>query len=75
MTNPSQYYDPKTYRPREGMGALLQRARMQMLDDLERELEPLDITAAQFVILVSLAEITPYPPRGCAAACRTTPAR
>jgi len=56
VTNPSQYYDPATYQPREGMGALLQRARMQILEDLERELEPLDITGAQFVILVSLAE-------------------
>jgi len=56
VTNPSPYYDPATYQPREGMGALLQRARMQILEDLERELEPLDITGAQFVILVSLAE-------------------
>jgi len=56
VTNPSDYYDPKTYQPREGMGALLHRARMQILDDLERELEPLDITAAQFVILVTLSE-------------------
>ena len=56
MTKPSEYYDPATYMPREGMGALLQRARMQILEDLEHELEPLGITGAQFVILVSLAE-------------------
>lgn len=49
-------YDPKTYQPRDGIGFLLQRARMQILDDLDKELEPLDITAAQFVILVRLSE-------------------
>ena len=49
-------YDPKTYQPRDGIGFLLQRARLEILDDLDRELEPLDITAAQFVILVRLSE-------------------
>jgi MarR family transcriptional regulator, multiple antibiotic resistance protein MarR len=50
------FYDPKTYQPRDSIGFLLQRARMEILDDLDRELEPLDITAAQFVILVRLSE-------------------
>ena len=49
-------YDPKTYCPREGLGFLLQRVRMAVLDDLDRELEPLGITAAQYVIMVRLAE-------------------
>jgi len=49
-------YDVKTYQPRDGIGFLLQRARMEILDDLDRELEPLDITAAQFIILVRLSE-------------------
>jgi DNA-binding MarR family transcriptional regulator len=51
-----QHYDPKTYQPRDGIGFLLQRARLQILDDLDKELEPLDITAAQFIILVRLSE-------------------
>ncbi len=49
-------YDPKTYQVRDGIGFLLQRARMEILDDLDRELEPLGITSAQYVILVRLAE-------------------
>jgi MarR family transcriptional regulator, multiple antibiotic resistance protein MarR len=51
------HYDPKTYRPRDGVGFLLTRAKLQLLDDLDRELEPLDITAAQYVILVRLSEV------------------
>lgn len=50
------HYDPKTYLPRESIGPLLHRARMQILEDLDRELEPLDITAAQYVILVTLSD-------------------
>jgi len=49
-------YDPKTYQPRDGLGFLLHRARMEILEDLDRELESLDITAAQYVILVGLSE-------------------
>jgi DNA-binding MarR family transcriptional regulator len=49
-------YDPETYKPGDSIGPLLQRARMQILDDLDKELEPLGITAAQFVILVRLSE-------------------
>ena len=49
-------YDPKTYQPREGVGFLLTRAKLQVLEDLDKELEPLDITAAQYVILVRLSE-------------------
>jgi len=52
----AQHYDPTTYQPREGLGFLLTRAKLQLLDDLDKELEPLDITAAQFVILVRLSE-------------------
>jgi DNA-binding MarR family transcriptional regulator len=50
-------YDAKTYQPRDSIGFLLQRARVQILDDLDKELEPLDITAAQFIILVRLPEV------------------
>lgn len=50
-------YDPKTYQPREGIGSLLTRAKLQLLDDLDKELEPLDITAAQYVILLRLSEV------------------
>ena len=49
-------YDAKTYQPRDGIGFLLQRVRMEILEDLDKELAPLDITSAQFVILVRLSE-------------------
>jgi DNA-binding MarR family transcriptional regulator len=49
-------YDSKTYKPRDGIGFLLHRARMEILDDLDKELEPLGITSAQYVILVRLSE-------------------
>jgi DNA-binding MarR family transcriptional regulator len=52
----SGYYDPRSFHPRDGIGFLLQRARLQILDDLDKELAPLDITSAQFVILVRLSE-------------------
>ncbi|MGH8851431.1 MAG: MarR family winged helix-turn-helix transcriptional regulator [Casimicrobiaceae bacterium] len=48
-------YDPKTFEPRLGLGRLLSQARMEILDALDRELAPLDITAAQYVILATLA--------------------
>jgi DNA-binding MarR family transcriptional regulator len=48
-------YDPKTFVPGTGIGKLLSRVKMEMHEALEQELAPLDITAAQFVILVNLA--------------------
>lgn len=49
-------YDTKTFEPRMGLGRLLSQVRMEILDALDRELAPLDITAAQYVILATLAE-------------------
>ncbi len=49
-------YDPKTFEPRRGIGRLLSQVKMAISEALDVELEPLDITAAQFVILVTLAE-------------------
>jgi len=48
-------YDPKTFNPGNGIGRLLSRVKIEMHDALERELAPLDITAAQFVILMNLS--------------------
>ena len=41
--------------PGNGIGRLLSRVKMEMHEALDRELAPLDITAAQFVILMNLA--------------------
>ncbi len=49
-------YDTKTFEPRTGLGRLLSQVSMEILDALDRELAPLDITAAQYVILATLAE-------------------
>ena len=48
-------YDPKTFEPQRSVGRALGRVKAGMSEALDRELEPLGITAAQFVILVSLA--------------------
>jgi DNA-binding MarR family transcriptional regulator len=48
-------YDSKTFEPQRSVGRKLGRVKLGMSEALDRELEPLGITAAQFVILVSLA--------------------
>ncbi|HEX6138623.1 MAG TPA: MarR family transcriptional regulator [Casimicrobiaceae bacterium] len=47
-------YNPKTFDPLTGIGRLLTRVKGEMMDALDRELAPLDISAAQYVILVTL---------------------
>jgi len=46
-------YDAKIFNPDNGIGRLLGRVKMAMHEALERELAPLDITAAQFVIILN----------------------
>jgi DNA-binding MarR family transcriptional regulator len=48
-------YDPKTFDPMTGIGRLLTRVKIAMMDRLDQELAPFDISAAQYVILVKLA--------------------
>ncbi|MEP6996842.1 MAG: MarR family transcriptional regulator [Betaproteobacteria bacterium] len=52
----SAIYDSKTFEPRVGLGRLLSQVKMELVEALDRELAPLDITAAQYVILATLAE-------------------
>lgn len=52
----SAIYDRKKFELRDGVGYLIKGVRAAMVDAMERELAPLDITAAQFVIMVRLAE-------------------
>jgi DNA-binding MarR family transcriptional regulator len=49
-------FSAKTFDPRTGFGRLLSQVKMEMMEALDRELAPLDITAAQYVILATLAE-------------------
>ena len=54
-------YDSETYQPRRGVGHLLNRVRMEMLmalDDAlvsDPELASLELSAAQFIIIATLA--------------------
>src|SRR6266568_1818732 len=48
-------YDPKTFEPQRSIGRLIARVRVELMEALDRELAPFDITGAQFVILVALA--------------------
>ncbi|HEY0766413.1 MAG TPA: MarR family transcriptional regulator [Steroidobacteraceae bacterium] len=54
-------YDSSSYQPRKGVGSLLSRVRVEMLAALDRELEadrrlaPLELSAAQFIIIANLA--------------------
>jgi DNA-binding MarR family transcriptional regulator len=45
----------KSYDPKTTIGGLLGRVKMAMVAALDAELAPLDITAAQFVVLKSIA--------------------
>src|ERR1700682_514100 len=48
-------YDLKSYDPKRSVGGLLGRVKLGMGAALDAELAPLDITGAQFVILMSIA--------------------
>ena len=48
-------YDAKTYNPKRSIGGLLSRVKMRLMEALDAELEPLGISAAQYVILANLA--------------------
>jgi DNA-binding MarR family transcriptional regulator len=54
-------YDSSTYQPRKSVGALLSRVRVEMLAAVDAELEadkrlaPLELSAAQFIIIANLA--------------------
>jgi DNA-binding MarR family transcriptional regulator len=51
----TEIYDPKTFDPKTGIGGLIARVRVKLFEALDEELAPFDITAAQYVILVNLA--------------------
>src|SRR5205814_2911501 len=51
----TEIYDPKRFDPRMGIGGLLSRVKMSLVDALDAELAQFDISAAQYVILVNLA--------------------
>lgn len=52
----SQIYDPRTFDPSTNVGRLMTMVKGALMEALDAELAPLDITAAQFVVLVKLAD-------------------
>jgi DNA-binding MarR family transcriptional regulator len=50
-----EIYDLKSYDPQRSIGGLLGRVKMEIGAAVDAELAPLDITAAQYVILMSIA--------------------
>ena len=57
-------YDSRHYQPATSVGYLLSRARTELLAALDRELEPLGVTAAQYAILAQLAHQLADSPAG-----------
>jgi DNA-binding MarR family transcriptional regulator len=54
-TATKEIYDAKSYDPKRSIGGLLGRVKMEMGASLDAELAHLEITAAQYVILMSIA--------------------
>ena len=50
-----EIYDLESYDPKRSIGGLLGRVRIEIGAELDAELAPLDITAAQFAVLKSIA--------------------
>jgi DNA-binding MarR family transcriptional regulator len=48
-------YDPATYVPQKAIPGLVARLRMLWLDELDARLAPLDLKAADYLVLVTLA--------------------
>jgi DNA-binding MarR family transcriptional regulator len=46
---------PRATSPKRGMIRLISRVRVELIDALDRELAPLEISAAQFMVLASVA--------------------
>ena len=49
-------YDLKTFRPSHGVGAYIGRARRTIVEAIDRELAPLDISHAQWIVVMLLGD-------------------
>jgi DNA-binding MarR family transcriptional regulator len=49
-------YDIETFRPSQGVGAYIGRARRTIVEAIERELAPLDISHAQWIVVMLLGD-------------------
>ena len=48
-------YDAKTFQPSSSVGYLVQRVRAELLAEMDHELEPFDVTSAQYIIMAHIA--------------------
>jgi len=49
-------YDRKTFEPREAIGALIGRTRKTIIAKIDAELAPLDVSAAQWIVVLLVGE-------------------
>jgi len=49
-------YDIETFRPSQGIGAFIGRARRTMVEAIDRKLAPLDISHAQWIVVMLLGD-------------------
>ena len=49
-------YDRKTFQPREAIGALIGLARKTMISKIDAELAPLEVSAAQWLVVLLVGE-------------------
>lgn len=64
----TKIFDPKALDPGNALDYLVGKVRTAILAALDQELQPLDITAAQYVVIVNLANAQS---RSIAALCKT----
>ena len=67
--------DLSSAQPKHGIIRLMNRVRVELMDALDRELAQFDISAAQLIVLASVANKEADARRGCARTSRTIPAR
>jgi DNA-binding MarR family transcriptional regulator len=48
-------YDPKTFQPATSIGYLVNRTRTALFSAMDEALAPLDVTAAQYIVIAQLA--------------------
>src|SRR5882672_1385177 len=49
-------YDKKTFKPREAIGSLIGLARKTMINKIDAELAPFDVSAAQWLVVLLVGE-------------------
>jgi DNA-binding MarR family transcriptional regulator len=49
-------YDRKTFQPREAIGALIGRTRKTIIHKIDAELAPLEVSAAQWIVVLLVGE-------------------